>query len=243
MVTTALVAGAIRHSSRTRPLTLVEVSGAKQAYADLDEPWRVALDQAWLSWRSGCAGVGAVISDTTGAIVSVGRNRVIEERVEPGVLASTALAHGEMNALALLPLGPTEDLVLSTTFEPCLMCASAIVQARIPEVRYAAADPVFDGMHDWFASFPFAEERLPRRSELGGPVGAFCHVLHVSWMAFWISDGAVIEAHRNLRPRHLEIARQVIRDHNLSEVASEDGDVTDALEALWQSLVELSGTH
>ena len=133
--------------------------------------------------------------------------------------------------------------MLTTTFEPCLMCASAIVQARIPEVRFAAADPVFDGMHDWFESFPFAQERLPSRSELGGPVGAFCHVLHVSWMAFWVSDGAVIDAHRHLRPRHLELAHQVIEDHDLATVADGDGDVTDALEALWPALVELSGAH
>jgi hypothetical protein len=120
------------------------------------------------------------------------------------------------------------------------MCASAIVQARIPEVRYAAADPVFDGMHDWFASLPFAQDRLPGRSELGGPVGAFCHVLHVSWMAFWISDGAVMEAHRNLRPRHLNVAQQIAQDHKLSRVADQDGGVTDALEAMWPSLVELA---
>lgn len=184
-----------------------------------------------------------MISDSAGRIVSVGRNRMIEERTEPGVLASTALAHGEMNALALLPLGPTGDLVLSTTFEPCLMCASAIMQARIPHVRYAAADPVFDGMHDWFAEFPFAQERLPVRSELGGPVGAFCHVLHMSWMAFWVSDGAVMDAHRNLRPRHLRIAQQVARDNALSKVAADGGQVIDALEALWPSLVDLAGAE
>jgi tRNA(Arg) A34 adenosine deaminase TadA len=219
------------------------MAGAREAHDGLDEAWRIALDEAWQSWRAGCAGVGAVINDSAGRIVSVGRNRMIEQRTEPGVLASTALAHGEMNALALLPLGPTDDLVLSTTFEPCLMCASAIVQARIPHLRYAASDPVFDGMHDWFAEFPFAQERLPVRSELGGPVGAFCHVLHVSWMAFWVSDGAVMDAHRNLRPRHLRIAQQVARDNALSTVAAEGGQVIDALEALWPSLVELSGAE
>jgi tRNA(adenine34) deaminase len=216
------------------------VTGAADALEGLDEPWRLALDEAWRSWRAGCAGVGAVISDSTGRIVSVGRNRMVEERSEPGVLASTALAHGEMNALALLRLGPTEDLVLSTTFEPCLMCASAIVQARIPHVRFAAADPVFDGMHDWFAELPFARERLPARTELGGPIGAFCHVLHVSWLAFWASDGAVMDAHRDLRPRHLRIAQEVARDNALSNIAAEDGEVIDALDALWPSLVELS---
>lgn len=217
------------------------MSGARGAYEGLDEPWRIALDEAWTSWRSGCAGVGAVISDRSGKVVAVGRNRMVEPRTEPGVLASTVLAHGEMNALALLPLGPTDGLVLSTTFEPCLMCASAIVQAQIPEVRFAAADPVFEGMHDWFAAFPFAEERLPVRSELGGPIGAFAHVLHVSWMAFWGAGGIVLEAHRNLRPRHLAVAQQVVDDNHLSDVAAADGNVVDALDAVWPSVVELSG--
>jgi tRNA(adenine34) deaminase len=217
------------------------MSGARDAYDELDRPWQIALDEAWTSWRSGCAGVGAVISDRAGNIVSVGRNRMLEPRGEPGVLASTVLAHGEMNALALLPLGSTEGLVLSTTFEPCLMCASAIVQAQIPQVRFAAADPVFDGMHDWFGAFPFAQERLPERSELGGPVGAFAHVLHVSWMAFWGAGGIVLEAHRNLRPRHLAVAQQVVEDHQLAGVAAQGGDAVDALEALWPSAVELSG--
>lgn len=65
-------------------------------------------------------------------------------------------------------------------------------------------------------------------------------MLHVSWMAFWVSDGATMDAHRNLRPRHLQIAQQVAHDNALSNVAGEDGHVIDALEALWSSLVELS---
>ena len=214
---------------------------ARDAYLGLDEPWRLALDEAWVSWRSGSAGVGAVISDSDGRIVAAGRNRMTEERTEPGVLASNTLAHAEMNALAVLPLGPTERLTISTTFEPCLMCASAIVQARIPHVRYAASDPLFDGMHDWFADLPFARERLPRRTELGGRIGAFAHVLHVSWLAFWVTEGAVMDAHRNLRPRHLEMAQQVAADDGLATVANEGGDVVDALETLWSSLADLAG--
>ena len=65
-----------------------------------------------------------------------------------------------MNARALLSLGPTDDLTITTTFEPCSMCASTIVQGHIPHVRYAAADPLFDGMHDWFADVPLT--RPPR---------------------------------------------------------------------------------
>jgi tRNA(Arg) A34 adenosine deaminase TadA len=217
------------------------VTGARDAFDALDEPWRVALREAWRSWSSGSAGVGAVIADDAGNLVSVGRNRMIEPRREPGVLASTALAHAEMNALATLRIGPSDGLTLSTTFEPCLMCASAIVQFHIPRVRYAAPDPVFDGLHDWFADFPFAQRRLPEREELGGRIGAFAHVLHVSWLAFFVSsDNEVLDAHQRLRPEHLAVARDLVNDEGLAVVAREDGDVVDALAALWPSLAGLA---
>jgi tRNA(Arg) A34 adenosine deaminase TadA len=216
---------------------------ARAAFDALDHPWQVALREAWTSWAGGSAGVGAVVSRRDGTIVAAGRNRMLEPRTEPGVLASTYLAHAEMNALALVPLGPTDDLVLSTTFEPCLMCASTIVQQRIPYVRYAAADPLFDGMHDWFGELPFASERRPTREELGGRVGAFAHVLHVAWLAFWTRDTVVLDAHRRLRPRHLDLALDVVRDEHLADVARAGGDVVDALTAMWDSLGELTGAR
>jgi tRNA(Arg) A34 adenosine deaminase TadA len=215
------------------------MASARDTFNALDEPWRVALAEAWTSWSGGSAGVGAVIANRDGEIVAVGRNRMIEERREPGVLASTALAHAEMNALAVLPLGPADGLTISTTFEPCLMCAGAILQFRIPRIRYAAADPFFDGLHDWYASLPFTRERMPEREELGGRIGAFAHVLHVSWIAYWVSDGDVIDAHRRLRPQHLDVALEIARTEGLGAVARDGGDVVDALETLWDALGHL----
>ena len=210
---------------------------ARAAFDALDRPWQVAFEEAWASWRSGSAGVGAVISDAADNIVSVGRNRMLDPRTDAGVLASTSMAHGEMNALALLPIGPTDGLTMTTTFEPCLMCASTIVQTGIPTVRYAAADPHFDGLHDWFTQLPFARDRLPQRTELGGPLGAFAHVLHLSWMCFWAAGSA--EAHRHHCPGHLELATDIAHDGLLAGTAEGGGDVVAALKALWPQLVEL----
>jgi len=215
--------------------------GAREAFEALDEPWRVALEEAWTSWKAGSAGVGAVISNADGTIVTTGRNRILEPRTEPGVLASTFLAHAEMNALALLPPGPAAGKTITTTFEPCLMCASAIVQVRIGHVSFAAADPVFDGLHDWLGEFAFAAERLPARSCLGGPVGSFAHVLHLSWLAFWLREGQVLDAHRRLSPRHLELARRVADEGHLADVAAAGGSAVDAINALWPELVALAG--
>jgi len=54
-------------------------------------------------------------------------------------------AHAEMIAItqaaALRGSWRLDGCTLFVTLEPCAMCAGAIVQARIPEVVYGAADP------------------------------------------------------------------------------------------------------
>lgn len=204
--------------------------------------WQLALDEAWQSWRAGSAGVGCVIVDGAGEIVARGRNGMMESAPSASVtLAGTPLAHAEMNALAQLSFGTGfAEHRLYTTFEPCLMCASAIVQIHIGHVAYAAADPVFDGLHDWLGEFAFAADRLPDRTCLGGAVGAFAHVLHLSWLAFWLREGQVLDAHRRLSPRHLQLAQRVAEEGHLAEVARSDGTVADAIDALWPELEALT---
>jgi hypothetical protein len=60
-----------------------------------------------------------------------------------------------MTALAVLPAGPGANKTITTTFAPCLMGASTIVQLHVPRVRYAP-DPLSDGPHDRFGNFAFA---------------------------------------------------------------------------------------
>jgi hypothetical protein len=114
------------------------------------------------------------------------------------------------------------------------MCASTIVQLRMGTVAYAAADPLFDGMQDWFADLPFAAARRPERTVLGGPVGTFCHVLHLSWLAFWQPTGPTIDAHARLTPRELEVARAIAAEGHLACI---EGTAVDALEAVWELVV------
>ena len=63
-------------------------------------PWRVAVDQAWESFVAGSFGVGAVVTDPSGAVVSAGRNRIGESTGPSGRLYGTRLAHAEMDVLA-----------------------------------------------------------------------------------------------------------------------------------------------
>ena len=152
----------------------------RSAWDSVGSPWHVAMEEAWNSWIAGSAGVGAVLIDETGSVVAKGRNRTTEQ--SRSHLSGTIMAHAEMDALSQVPFGTRITGSLYTTFEPCIMCAATIAFYRVPEVNFAAADPFFDGLHDWMGGYPFTAERLPDRVRLGGPIGAFCHVLHLAWL-------------------------------------------------------------
>jgi tRNA(Arg) A34 adenosine deaminase TadA len=178
---------------------------ASEAWASLDAGWTAALDEAWQSWCDGSAGVGAAIVDDAGVVIARGRNRRHDAWTGAG-LAGSRVAHAEMCALAALPDGSFTGRTLYTTFEPCLMCAGAIILCGVPRVRFAAADPVWDGMHDWFSSLRTAAKRRPERERLTGPVSAFAHVLHLSWLALWLPDSDAVELHRAVAPGLVAVA-------------------------------------
>lgn len=79
-----------------------------------------------------------------GAVI-VHRERVIASAHNQREQLRDPTAHAEMIAItqAAASLGSwrLEDCTLYVTLEPCVMCAGAIVLARIPRLVYAAADP------------------------------------------------------------------------------------------------------
>lgn len=80
--------------------------------------------------------VGALLVDANGTIVASGHNQR-EEKKDP-------TSHAEIEAIrqAAQNLGSwrLEDLTLVVTLEPCVMCAGAIIAARIPKVVFGAWD-------------------------------------------------------------------------------------------------------
>ena len=209
------------------------------AWEALDDGWKASLEEAWRSWCDGSAGVGAAIVDRGGVVVARDRNRR-HDPFQPDGLGGSRVAHAEICALASLPAGNYDGYTLYTTFEPCLMCAGAIIMCHIPRVRYAAADPVFDGLHDWFHTLPFASTRLPERECLGGPIGAFAHVLHLSWIALWFPEADSVELHGTVAPRHLALALDLVESTDLPAIADARGSVAAALAAIWPDLVALT---
>jgi tRNA(adenine34) deaminase len=101
-----------------------------------DEKWMtLALAEADRAAKAGDVPVGAVIVDADGDLLSEGRNR--------RELEKDPTAHAEIDALrrAAQRLGHWRvEGTLYVTLEPCLMCAGALVNARIRRVVYGALD-------------------------------------------------------------------------------------------------------
>jgi tRNA(adenine34) deaminase len=105
----------------------------------------MALDLAREAETRGEVPVGAVlVSD--GQILGRGRNAPIE-RCDP-------TAHAEIMALreacAVVQNYRIEGAVLYTTLEPCVMCAGALLAARVARLIFGARDLRFGGVRSKF---------------------------------------------------------------------------------------------
>jgi tRNA(adenine34) deaminase len=102
----------------------------------------MAIDEGRLAGERGEVPVGAVLVDLEGRVLARDGNRTIELH-DPS-------AHAEMMVLrAAGQKGANYRLTGTTlyvTLEPCVMCAGAMVHARIGRLVYGATDPKAGGM-------------------------------------------------------------------------------------------------
>jgi len=104
-----------------------------------DEKWmREALREAENSFRNEEVPVGAVVVKD-GVIIGRGCNRK-ESLKDPTAHAEIIAITAAANSVGDWRL---EGSILYSTLEPCLMCAGAIIQARISKVVYGAKDEKF----------------------------------------------------------------------------------------------------
>jgi tRNA(Arg) A34 adenosine deaminase TadA len=224
------------------------MTAAEGAWLALEAPWRAALEQAWESVRAGSLGIGAVITDADGGIVSSGRNRLMEQDAGDDHLAGTSLAHAEMNALAKVPWlsNQTDRLTLWTTLEPCLMCAGAIRLSRVAEVRYLVADPIFEGAQRARELNEFIASGWP---EVIGPIGDPLAVLGILFpahlFAFWSSpslrgSAASNQVWRGVFPRVMALADDLVSSGELVRSVEEGRSLPEVVVLLWDRLVDAS---
>ena len=106
----------------------------------------VALAEARLAAERGEVPIGAVLVDSGGRIIAQNGNRTIE-LCDPG-------AHAEMLVLRqagrLLGNYRLSGTTLYVTLEPCVMCAGALVHARVRRLVYGAVDPKAGGVVSLF---------------------------------------------------------------------------------------------
>ncbi len=123
---------------------------------------REAITLAHEAGRCGEVPVGALVVSADGIVVGRGFNQPI--------LRHDPTSHAEVMALrdAAVRLGNYRlpDCTLYVTLEPCLMCAGAIMHARISRVVFGALDPktgVAGSVIDLFA-----EARLNHHARIEG---------------------------------------------------------------------------
>jgi tRNA(adenine34) deaminase len=138
---------------------------------------RMALDLAREAEAAGEIPVGAVVV-AADQVIGSGRNAPIER--------SDPTAHAEILALreACAAVGNyrLEGAVLYTTLEPCVMCAGALVAARIKKVVFGARDLRFGGVRSKFrlADADVLNHRLVIEE---GVLGAECAELMLKFFA------------------------------------------------------------
>jgi tRNA(adenine34) deaminase len=104
---------------------------------DPEDLMAAALAEAARAYGEEEVPIGAVLVTQDGEILAVGHNRTRQ--------ANDPTAHAEMEVLrrASMVVGNYRltGTTLFVTIEPCLMCAGALVQARVARVVFGAADP------------------------------------------------------------------------------------------------------
>jgi tRNA(adenine34) deaminase len=130
---------------------------------------RLALAHAVLTTASGDVPVGAVVVDSSGAVIGAGFN-TREASGDP-------TAHAEIVALraAAESVGGWRlaGCTLVVTLEPCTMCAGALVLARVDRVVFGAVDPKAGAVGSLWDVV--RDRRLNHRPEVtGGVLEAEC---------------------------------------------------------------------
>lgn len=223
----------------------------EDAWDGVDDAWRRALLLAWDAFAEGSIAVGAVVLGPDGEVVAEGRNHSNDPDPPAGQLGGSFIAHAEVNALGRLPLATPEPITLLTTLEPCALCRAASRYAHAGEVRFAAADPLWEGMERMGELNAFFARRWPAFTRVDlGLLSTWCGALPLVSIVHRVArrrdvpvttvlaDDPVVAGNRAGQPGYVGLAEVLLAD------GLEPGNGVSLEQGLdrWWPAVEAAGT-
>ena len=103
---------------------------------------QIALSEALKAYEMGEVPVGAVVMSSGGEVLSKSHNETMR-RNDPSGHAEIIALREAAKALKNYRLNKTRIYV---TIEPCIMCAGALIHARVEEVIFGVSDPKGGGL-------------------------------------------------------------------------------------------------
>ena len=114
-----------------------------EAYAVFHEFYmQIALSEALKAYEMGEVPVGAVVMSSGGEVLSKSHNETMR-RNDPSAHAEIIALREAAEVLKNYRLNKTRIYV---TIEPCIMCAGALIHARVEEVIFGVSDPKGGGL-------------------------------------------------------------------------------------------------
>ena len=107
---------------------------------------RIAIEAAAEARQADEVPIGACLVDEAGEMIAAGFNRTITDR-DPTAHAEIIVLREAAKTIGNYRLTGT---TLYTTIEPCVMCAGALVNARVKRLVYGAADERFGAVETLF---------------------------------------------------------------------------------------------
>lgn len=212
----------------------IEETDPPPLFQTLSEPWKAAVQQAWLACRAGTLPIGAVLADRSGRIVAGGHNlRLADHAMHP--LAGSAVAHAEIVTLGSIKhKAGLHNFVLYTTLEPCPMCAGAIRLAGVGRVCFASRDPLAGGM-DLFRVNQFMRRG---RCEIEPPTPGLLEDLLLGLLVERLIKlapqgvGQAISAWSQVSPGAVEFGQRLARNGVIDEMRSKNVPVETSIGVL-----------
>jgi len=111
-----------------------------------DTYMRVAVDEAWKAYDKGEVPVGALIIANDGTLLGKAHNETIA-RNDPTAHAEILALRQAAEVMNNYRLDQTKMYV---TIEPCIMCAGALIHARVEEIVFGAFDLKWGGLRSLY---------------------------------------------------------------------------------------------